>query len=32
MLTGKSANAGLDFLTLGVFALTRRRIAEDPGA
>lgn len=32
MLTEESANAGLNFLIPGIFALARQRIAEGPGA
>ena len=32
MLTGESANAGLNFLTPGIIALAKQRIAEGPGA
>ena len=32
MLTGESANAGLNFLTPGIFALAKRRVEEGPGA
>ena len=32
MLTEESANAGLNFLNPGIFALARQRIAEGPGA
>ncbi len=31
MLTGESANAGLNFLTPGIFALAKRRIEEGRG-
>ena len=32
MLTGESANTGLNFLTPGIIALAKQRIAEGPGA